>query len=597
MNQPNGANAIDVASLPWAFTQHQRLDTSAFVSEAKDRGVDLDLATLRELYRRRLLIPFVMITHQPVRPPAPPTEPESPFGGTRFTDLRWARDTGRLRDLSAIPFMPSLPFERGTQKSRGWWNGLIYSWYQLLILPQLGYVLAGRTYQKRGERLIARLPKPDPILLDRTEKLRKMIIALTALEPRYLPNLDPEWIQLNNVPDPRDWQSYRSGFDPVQMQAWLQYPAEQPRQDAEWLLLRAHHTDPVGADWGRLMRRAPAKSRKYLKDASLLAMDDRIAAEILLRFCEDLAHRGQAGQLPDLSTSMAWHPLHERLSFHPDTLDEDLIRLGISPHPRVVLALEGETEMYQAPRVWKALEYADAPELMRLLKLGSVSQDLKKVAALTAAPLVSEKVPGTKAWRLIKPYTRLLVAVDPEGPFATRAKIDKARADILDEIRDVLRAQGLTRPNENELNELVEIRTWHESCYEFAHFTDDEVADGIMAVHQTIGGWTRDELVAALGYWRGKKQDIKRVWTSGRWDERSKKMTGKWEYEVSKVKLAEALWPTLEQKIDQLKADANAPVPPIVGVINDAYHVAQQWRYPSFVLTEAPDAPDEQQGE
>ena len=89
---------------------------------------------------------------------------------------------------------------------------------------------------------------------------------------------------------------------------------------------------------------------------------------------------------------------------------------------------------------------------------------------------------------------------------------------------------------------------------EFAHFTDDELADGIMAVHQTIDGWTRDEQVATLGYWRTKKQDIKRVWTSGRWDEHAKKMTGKWAYEVSKVRLAEALWPVLEQKIVQFKA-------------------------------------------
>jgi len=85
------------------------------------------------------------------------------------------------------------------------------------------------------------------------------------------------------------------------------------------------------------MRRAPAKSWEHLKDASLLAMDDRIAAEIVLRFYEDLALRGQAEPLPDLSTTMAWHPLHERLSNHPETLDEDLVRLGISPHPRVVL--------------------------------------------------------------------------------------------------------------------------------------------------------------------------------------------------------------------------------------------------------------------
>ena len=65
--------------------------------------------------------------------------------------------------------------------------------------------------------------------------------------------------------------------------------------------MRAHRLDPVGDDWSQLMRRAPAKSRKYLKDAALIAMDDRIAAEILLRFYEDLALRGQAEPLPDLS--------------------------------------------------------------------------------------------------------------------------------------------------------------------------------------------------------------------------------------------------------------------------------------------------------
>ena len=33
----------------------------------------------------------------------------------------------------------------------------------------------------------------------------------------------------------------------------------------------------------------------------------------------------------------------------------------------------------------------------------------------------------------------------------------------------------------------------------------------------------------------------------------------------------------------------DAPVPPIMQVINDAYHLAQQRRYLSFALTEEPD--------
>lgn len=40
-----------------------------------------------------------------------------------------------------------------------------------------------------------------------------------------------------------------------------------------------------------------------------------------------------------------------------------------------------------------------------------------------------------------------------------------------------------------------------------------------MAVHTTIDGGTRDELMAALAWWRGRGEDIKRVWRSGRWDE------------------------------------------------------------------------------
>jgi hypothetical protein len=290
--------------MPWALTQQQPLDTGHFIDEAKKRGFDLDLTTLRELYRHRLLIPFVEVTFRPVRPPAKPTRPDSAMGGTRVFDLRDARDTGSLRDLSAEPFKRHLQFEYDGQKARGWWNGFLYSPYQLLALPTIEGILAGRMYQMRGKRRFARLPKPNEWLLQGTEKLRKMILALTALDARYFPSLDPEWIQLNNVPNPEDWTDYRASFDPVQMRAWLAYPSEQIRQDAEWLLFRAHDTDPVGEDWSRLMRLAPVRSRRLLKNEALLALDARIAAEILLRFYEDLTLRGQAEPLPDVSKGM-----------------------------------------------------------------------------------------------------------------------------------------------------------------------------------------------------------------------------------------------------------------------------------------------------
>jgi antitoxin component HigA of HigAB toxin-antitoxin module len=526
--------------MPWALTQQQPLDTARFIGEAEKRGFGLDLATLRELYRLRLLIPFIEITGRPVRPPAKPDVPESPFGSTRLQELQEARNTGRIRDLATEPFKPHVAFKQ----PQGWWSGLLYSHYQLLVLPTV------------------------------------------------------QGIQLTNVPKVEDWEAYRAAFNPVEMETRLQYSAKQARDDAEWLLVRANFIDPVGSEWSRLMRRAPIKSRKYLKDAALLALDARIAAEILLRFYEDLAHRGQAEPLPDLpgpTAGRAWHPLAERLSYHPDRLDDDLVRLGISPHPRVILAIEGEAEAVHAPLIMEALGYSDAPELLRLLKLSGVNQDVRKVAALNTAPLISGKVPASNEWRLTKPYSRLIIAVDPESDYGTPEKVENERAKILDEIKDVLKVQGVEHPNPEELDELVDIRVWDESCYEFEHFTDDELADGIMRIHRTIAGWTRDQLVEALGYWRGRKQDIKYVWASGRWDAATQRVTGRWEFQPSKVELAKTLWPVLEEKIEQNKTAAGT-VPLLVQIIAQAYQLAQQWRYVSFVLAEVPDNGGAQQG-
>jgi antitoxin component HigA of HigAB toxin-antitoxin module len=180
--------------------------------------------------------------------------------------------------------------------------------------------------------------------------------------------------------------------------------------------------------------------------------------------------------------------------------------------------------------------------------------------------------------------TRLMVATDPEGEYFAPDKVEKTRTQIINEIKSVLKAQG-AKTTDDELEELVEIRTWSQSCYEFAHFTNEELADGIAEVHTTCNGWSRDELIAALAYWCGRGKDVKRVWESGKWDPQLNRPSGKWAHKVSKVKLAHALWPVLERKIQQAKVDEAALVPEIVEVVQRAYWTAQRWRYQSFVLT------------
>jgi hypothetical protein len=397
-------SSVAVATMTWAFTQHQPLGTSDFIKEAGRRGVRLHPLILRELYRRKVLEPFVYVGNRRVGPVPAPVGEEPRRGGTHLQLLRYGRDRGRLSDPAAAAFRPGLRFDRPQDSTaRGWWNGLPYSWYQLLVCPELDGLLAGlKSWRTSRGTVIARLPDPGPILLDRAARLRTMAVVLTALEARYLPVLDPEWLQLINA-DQEEWERYRDGFDPVAVSTQLGYPATRARQDAEWLLSRARDLDPVGDSWSQLIRRAPAKAWKDLKDAALSALDYRIAAEVLLLFYEDLAARGQAEPLPDIPRN-GWHPLHERLSYRGQTLDEDLMHLGISPHPRVVLAVEGESEQAHVPQIWKELDYPDAPELLRLLMLGGVDRDLEKVAALAAAPLVGQKAPSQKpAWLLIKP--------------------------------------------------------------------------------------------------------------------------------------------------------------------------------------------------
>jgi hypothetical protein len=265
----SAVSSANVASMPWAFTQHQPLGTSDFIKEAGRRGVRLELLTLRELYRRKVLEPFVYVNNRQVEPVPAPVGEEPRRGGALLQQLRYSRDRGRLSDPAATAFRPRLRFDRPQGRvARGWWNGLLYSWYQLLVCPELDGLLARLTgWRTSRGTVIARVPVPGPILLDRAARLRTMAVVLTALEARYLPVLDPEWLQLINA-DQDEWQRYHDGFDPVAVSAELGYSAARARQDAEWLLSRAKNLDPVGDSWGHLMRRAPSRAWKELKDAA-----------------------------------------------------------------------------------------------------------------------------------------------------------------------------------------------------------------------------------------------------------------------------------------------------------------------------------------
>ena len=156
-------SSVEAASLPWAFTQHQPLSTADFLKEAGRRGVRLDLLILRELYRRGIVEPFVYVSNHRVGPGPAPVGEEPRRGGTLLQQLRYGRDRRRLDDPATSAFRPRLRFDHPDgSAARGWWNGLLYSWYQLLVLPGIDGLLAHRKGWRTARciTVIARLPGP-----------------------------------------------------------------------------------------------------------------------------------------------------------------------------------------------------------------------------------------------------------------------------------------------------------------------------------------------------------------------------------------------------------------------------------------------------
>jgi len=150
-------STLVVAALPWMFTQHHPLNTSGFIDEAKRRGVDLDNSALRELYRYGLLAPFFYVNNRAVSLAPQLVGPEPKLvGSSMLTEFRHARGKGRLSDLAEVPFRPRLRFYRTDAYPHRWWNGLIYSWYQVLVLPEIREYLVHRRHRmadRQGHKL------------------------------------------------------------------------------------------------------------------------------------------------------------------------------------------------------------------------------------------------------------------------------------------------------------------------------------------------------------------------------------------------------------------------------------------------------------
>lgn len=444
---------------------------------------------------------------------------------------------------------------------------MVYSQWQLLVVPDLDRRLAERRVNGHPGRRRVTIPPLDQRSVPARERIARWALVLTALEPRYLPEVNPEWLSLVNVESPDEWDQFSQRFDPIGMAEFLEVTPDEVITAAESFLTRASSLDVTG-EWSRLIRRAPRRAWKSLSGDVLRALDYRIAAEILLLFHDDLVRHGAADPLPKIADRF-WHPRFERLSDNRHALDTILSDLGVSPHPGAVLVVEGEVEERIVPRVFDQLGLRRTPDVVHLLCMRGANKDLTLVAAVTAAPILGQR--HGDAYEMIRPPTHLVVAVDQDQGWDAPEKVAMERDKIVDAITKVITAQGGDIPR-SELDGLVVIRTWDAKCFEFAHFSDDELADAMIKIHEDCGGLDRSALIDRIRAKREKGLDLKAVWDSA------------WNPKPAKPVLADALWPVLAAKIDQLKAGREASVPPVVGVVREAYLLGQQKTMGTFAI-------------
>lgn len=549
-------STLDLIADGWAFTQCDPIGTGELITLAQRRGFRLKSEHLESLYRQQRLVPFVVVHDDPQ------DREIAIIGGPsklhRHRGIDQAAMTGRLTDPAQTPLAEGWRFDdRRIDDPRGWWNGLLYSRWQLLELGNLtgsfrmdGYPLlregSWATFEDWG--------------LEEAGIYRQLAIVLAAIEPRYFPIIDEGWARLRGV-TPEEWYQYRDAFNPTDMASKLGASREEVARRADHLLLRASSIDPLGP-WSRLSRHATPKHQQKLKGLALLALDFRQAAEMLLLFAGDL------GEAPPPSAATFWAPINERLSRHGESIDAALQSVGVSPHTRVALIVEGETEVLIARKILEHLGHGAHPDGLEIVSMHGVTDEerILKLAVHLATPIITQTLPDS--YNTLRPLCRVVIATDPERPMD---RPEKFRAKLLRLINEAISAQGIKDLDPDSADWLVTVRTW-EAAFEFEHFTDLEIAEAMLSLPWAPlpRGLTHEQAIEFVADARTAQRSLKK---------RAPRL--------SKPALAEALWPLLRDRIDAA-FHHGTELPPIAEVVYDAHALAADAFTKNWVLTRKP---------
>lgn len=562
---PPPGGSLALLTVPYVFTQDELLGTDAFIKQARKRGHQVDLDLLQKLHECRLLVPLYRVSDTAVE------GRRVDFGDSKPaynpTINRWVTDAaldGRLRDPAEEGYSAAWPYRPPAgERHPHWWNGFVYSSWQLSDVDRARHEYA---FMKHGQQF---RPKPERLARD-----RRLTLVLAALAPRYLPGI------VGRVLIPAGLEEegllrFRADSDVPGLLRTVGFDEANLRPEAETLLLEAQSEDPL-ADWIDLMRHARFSGWSKLKGAALDAMWRRVAAEILLRAHEDLAAAGHLDPLPDVTETMVRVALHDRLTpRHRDapSLEYALGTFGLSPHPRVILLVEGETELRHLPRLLAEFGLTEPQQVrVQMCKGSGVGPQL--IARYGVTPRIGRRVRDT--WTLDATPTALVIAMDPENRWATPEKRAAERKKLQDAIREEVRLQGADI-GQDDLDFLVRVHVWGEYKYELANFTDDELVPAITLLATNA----RSPAVASPSWEQDLRDVLKEARAAhidigaplGRLMRRG----------LDKPALADILWPVLLAKCER-EWTAEKIETPVLKVAEEVFQVVGRLSGRNFVI-------------
>ena len=512
--------------------------TPQLVREAKKHGLRLRIEDVREFYRVGLLIPSFHTRDRRVTGALSAIDWEPP--DISYHQTYWVRHTaeaGRLVDPGEVGFLAHHPFRRPPAAPREWWDGYLFSLWTELLFPLLHRVLQTAKTHHRGQSLIVRFDrKAVSREFRRAEQLRSLVKVLSVVDARFLPVLEQNWVTVSGI-EFEDWEKYRLEFDAVLLTKRLGVDADEIAR----LSRSIEVGDGLGRDFGELVPFVRSKVFERAKGTARQTYSARKAVEVVARFLEELDAPAGTSVREVLMDD-------QRRLARRSSLDEVLQELELSPHPGVLLVVEGATEMYFAERVLEELGMKNDPSIIQIVDMGGDAKRVELVAT-TFAPVVTKQTGDS--WELLRQPTRIVVATDPprgKRPTKTRKRV------LQESMSKAVKAQTGTALHTEAADMLIDVVEWSGACFEFAHFSDEEIAEAIVEVEPTLRGQVTSERVAEV---RGRGQtDISKVWTGTGLDPR-------------KTDIARALWPAMRQRLNNEPPLAN--LPDIVEVVTAAW--------------------------